>query len=148
MEIHQSQESSDINKPPTLPVEIILHIISIVRRTNGAQSTLWACTLISSSWYGPAVEALYRHPRLNGQNFKLFTRTICPSVNSHVKKIDLSSMVKWLDMSQLVYDSTKSLTARLLGRCKESLEFFIAPQVSFAYLQCLQITTRISLIDS
>jgi len=39
--------------------------------------------------------------------------------------------VKWLDMSLLTYDSSRSLTARLLARLKTGLRRFIAPQASF-----------------
>ncbi|KAL8782064.1 MAG: hypothetical protein Q9213_005736 [Squamulea squamosa] len=35
-------------------------------------------------------------------------------------------------MSKLVHDSSKSLTSRLLGRLKDGLDVFVAPQASFA----------------
>lgn len=49
-------------------------------------------------------------------------------------------MVKILDMSMLVHNGSKSLTARILRRCKESLEEFVAPQVSFAYVPKVEAT--------
>ena len=36
-------------------------------------------------------------------------------------------------MSGLVHNGSKSLTARLLGRVKNNLDEFIAPQASFGY---------------
>jgi len=41
-------------------------------------------------------------------------------------------LVRVLDMSMLVHNGSRSLTARILGRLKGSLEYFVAPQASFA----------------
>ncbi|KAL8925863.1 MAG: hypothetical protein Q9172_002067 [Xanthocarpia lactea] len=50
-------------------------------------------------------------------------------------------MVKELDMSKLVHDSSKSLTSRILGRLKDGLEIFVAPQASFA-INCLAALSK------
>lgn len=85
-----------------------------------------------SQWYDVAIHALYSAPYLSGGAYELFVRTICPSVLAHIKPTALSSLVKHLDLSHIVHNGNKSVTARLLGRTKSSLETFIAPQASFA----------------
>ena len=117
---------------PNLPTEILLQIFSNLPRTRKSQPTLHSCTLVSRSWYPAAVQVLYRSPYITGKNFKLFVSAICPSINAHVRKHGLSEMVRRLDMSRLIHHGSKSLTARILGRCKGQLEEFVAPQVSFA----------------
>ena len=118
--------------PVHLPTEIIILILSFIPRRSSSQSTLHACCLLSRDWYAVAVHQLYHSPYINGQNFKQFVATICPSVNAHVRKSDLADLVRRLDMGNLVHDGSKSLTARLLGRVKFMLEEFVAPQASFA----------------
>lgn len=80
------------------------------------------------------MQALYECPIVVGRNFDLFVNTMCPSVNVHVKKNGLAIMVKRLDMRMLVHDKSKNLTPRILQRCKENLEEFVAPQAPFAYV--------------
>ena len=123
-------------KPLYLPDEILIHILEYVSHIPSAQQTLASCCKISHQWYDNTVPLLYRHPQLHGKNFDLFVRTICPSINLHVRKSPLSNLVKILDLGQLVHQSSKSITARLLGRTKGSLEEFRAPQASFA-INCL-----------
>ena len=67
-----------------------------------------------------------------GKNFQRFVRTMCPSINAHIRKTSFSNMVKELDMGNLVHDSCRSLTARILSRLKDGLEVFVAPRASFA----------------
>lgn len=115
-----------------LPDEIILQILDHVQRNAKTQQTLYSCTLLSHQWFDAAVPLLYAHPILYGWNYDPFTRAICPSINLHVRKSPLSELVKVLDMSGLVHQGSKSITARLLGRTKDNLEVFVAPQASFA----------------
>lgn len=117
-----------------LPPEILVQVFSILSSTRNSQPTLHSCTLVSRLWYSAAVQALYESPHITGKNFNQFVNTVCPSINFHVKKNGLADMVKRLNMSMLVYDGSKSLTARILRRCKENLEEFVAPQASFAYV--------------
>lgn len=115
-----------------LPPELILQILSYILGDPKSQSYLYACCLISRSWYSAAVPLLYHNPHITGKNFKHFVATVCPSINAHIRKSQLADLVRRLDMSNLVHDGSKSLTARLLGRVKGGLEDFVAPQASFA----------------
>ncbi|KAI7086153.1 hypothetical protein KC356_g5241 [Hortaea werneckii] len=120
------------NRPVYLPDEIILEILSYVAASNQARKTLASCCLLSRQWYDAAVPILYAYPYLYGGNFDQFVRAVCPSINLHVRKSPLSELVKSLNMSGLVHQGSRSLTARLLGRTKNQLEEFVAPQASFA----------------
>lgn len=122
--------------PVYLPDEIIVHILEYVLPMREAQRTLASCCLLSHQWYDAAVPLLYQRPHLYGKNFDPFARTVCPSINLHVRKSPLSGLVKVLDLGSLVHQGSKSMTARLLGRTKEALEVFKAPQASFA-INCL-----------
>lgn len=117
-----------------LPPEVLLQIVANVEAFPWPydQRDLWALTMVSRSWYSAAIPALYRRPYISGGNFGLFVRTICPSVNAHVRKTSFSTMVKDLSLGYLVHDSYRSLTARILSRLKGGLEVFIAPRASFA----------------
>lgn len=115
-----------------LPQEIILHILSFIPGHPSSQHSLWACCLVSRSWYSATVSRLYHSPSFTGRNYQLLLRTLCPSINAHVRKSVLAEFVRVLDMSRLIHDGSKSLTGRLLGRVKGNLEEFIAPQSSFA----------------
>ncbi|MCJ1269660.1 hypothetical protein MMC22_009552 [Lobaria immixta] len=135
MELPDTQQfSRETNRQRSLalPPEILIHIFSTLSRTKNSQPTLHSCTLVSRLWYSPAVQALYECPIVVGRNFDLFVNTMCPSVNVHVKKNGLAILVKRLDMRMLVHDKSKSLTPRILQRCKENLEEFVAPQAPFA----------------
>ena len=116
---------------PYLPPELIDLIVSSVPRGISSQATYYACTLVSRSWYHAAIAYLYRYPRFSGKQYRAFVSTICPSVNAHVRQSALAGYVRKLDMSALVHDGSKSLTARVLGRLKGNLEEYIAPQTSF-----------------
>lgn len=120
-----------------LPSEIILQIVSHIARDDEdaarRQATLYTCCLISRQWYSVAVPFLYERPQLEtGTTFQKFTATVCPPVGVRASKMKLGSLVRRLDLSQLVHHSSNSLTARLLGRVKENLEVFIAPMISFS----------------
>lgn len=112
--------------------EIIVHILSFIPLRPDTQSTYHALTLVSRAWYAAAIIPLYTYPFLSGANFQEFATTICPSKNAHITPSNLAPLVRTLDMSALVHNSSRSLTARLLGRLKHNLEAFIAPQASFA----------------
>ncbi|KAF2220379.1 hypothetical protein BDZ85DRAFT_267667 [Elsinoe ampelina] len=126
-----------------LPDEILLEIISYLDPKNFAydygkaekQRDLHAFSLVNSQWNAIATPVLYFSPRLEGSHYDKFTRTICPSINLNVRKSPLSSFVRELDLSLLVHQGSKSTTARLLGRTKERLQTFTAPQASFS-LNC------------
>jgi hypothetical protein len=115
-----------------LPAEIICHIISFIPSRPSSQQILWACTLVSRVWYASSISRLYTYPHLTPANFSAFVSTICPSKNAHIRHTPLSQLVHRLDMSELVHHSSRSLTARLLGRLKGNIEEFVAPLASFA----------------
>jgi len=114
-----------------LPVEIISQIVHHVARSSSSGRTLWSCCLVSRDWYGVTIPNLYKFPRLVNKNFDLFARTICPPISAHVRNVGLEGFVQRLDMGKLAYESTNSLTARLIGRVGPSLGYFVAPPVSF-----------------
>jgi hypothetical protein len=41
-------------------------------------------------------------------------------------------MIKHLDMREIAYESSNSLTSRLINRTKSSLESFLPPAVTFS----------------
>ena len=137
---------------PPLPTETIEHIITyfdLLQDVILRQRSLWACCLLSRSWYAGTVKTLYRTPVITGRNFDKFSRTICPPVHSKTRAVGLENLVADLDMGTLAYESTKSLTARLLRRTRNSLETFIAPAVSFslAGLAPLSKSLRLRTLD-
>jgi hypothetical protein len=114
-----------------LPHEIIFQIVSFIPQ-HSSQSTIWACALVSRTWYDSSIARLYKYPHLTPANFEAFVSTICPSKNARIRHSPLAELVRHLDMSELVHNSSRSLTARLLGRLKGNIEEFVAPQASFA----------------
>lgn len=56
-----------------LPVEILDQIFSYIPATS--QSTFWACSLVSRSWYSASISILYSNPHLHGGNFHRFVDT-------------------------------------------------------------------------
>ncbi|KAK6580553.1 hypothetical protein PZA11_006789 [Diplocarpon coronariae] len=115
-----------------LPTEIISQILLYIPRRPSTQPLLWSCSLVSRAWYTSAIVPLYKRPFITPSNFAQFVQTVCPSKNAHIRHSPLATLVKSLDMGDLVHNSSKSLTARLLGRLKGNLEQFVAPQASFA----------------
>ncbi|KAI9697481.1 MAG: hypothetical protein M1820_007816 [Bogoriella megaspora] len=115
-----------------LPDEVILQILSYLKPDELSQTLLWSCCLVSRQWYACAVPYLYERPILYGKNFDPFAATICPSINLHIRKSPLAGYIRRLDMGRLVHQGSKSLTARILGRVRNNLEEFVAPQASFA----------------
>ncbi|KAG8534371.1 uncharacterized protein KY384_001216 [Bacidia gigantensis] len=111
---------------PALPTEVLTQIFALL-----SQHTLHACTLTSRAWYEAAVPFLYRSPSITGKGFDSFVAAVCPSVNPRIRHNGLAELVRVLDMSKLVHNGRKSLTARLLGRMKYHLVAFIAPQATF-----------------
>ena len=115
---------------PLLPIEILSQIIAYIDPSD--QALLYSCCLVSRSWYSASIAHLYARPRLTGKNFDKLARTLCPPVHSHIRHVDLAGLVRRLDMSSLVYSSSKSLTARLLRRVRTGLEGFVADATSFS----------------
>lgn len=118
-------------EPVHLPDEIIEEILQYLPKGKDSQSTLAACCLVSWQWHSIAIPLLYDSPHLYGRNYDPFVRTICPSLNIHIRKSDLAGLVRTLDMGGLVHQGSRSTTARLLGRTKGGL---LRLYVSFARL--------------
>ncbi|RDL36017.1 Uncharacterized protein BP5553_06629 [Venustampulla echinocandica] len=139
----------DASREILLPTEIITQILSYLPRRAPSQSTFYSCSLVSRAWYSAAVTFLYERPYLTGGNFNSFVQTVCPSKNAHIRKSPLSILVKRLDMSALVHNSSRSLTARLLGRLKGNIEEFVAPQSSFGInsFAALSKCTKLHFLD-
>ena len=114
----------------SLPVEIVEIIASFLAQSS--PSSLLAAVLVSRTWYSASIQYVYERPFVTGRNYELFVRSVCPSINSHVRRNGLAENIRVLNLSRLVHNGSKSLTARLLGRVKPNLEEFVAPQASFA----------------
>lgn len=125
-----------------LPAEVVVNIVEFVFGEDTTflpdqkekQRDLRSCCLVSRQWYSASIGFLYHRPCfLKGNSFVQFTNTVCPPVGTRRKRnVDLGSLVHCLDLGGLVHHSSNSLTARLLGRVKKNLEYFVAPRVSFA----------------
>ncbi|QSZ32396.1 hypothetical protein DSL72_001970 [Monilinia vaccinii-corymbosi] len=128
VELYRKAPSQEI----LLPLEIISHILSYIPRHADTQSTFYSCTLVSRLWYRASICLLYERPYIGGANFNSFVTTVCPSKNAHIRHSALAPLVRRLDMGGLAHNSSRSLTARLLGRLKGNIVEFVAPQASFA----------------
>ena len=132
---HDIRSEEAMEGSPTLPPEILALIFSYlppeIHFPSSSQSTLCSAALVCRGWYSSAISELYRAPLVRPSNFDFFVRAVCPSINAHVRHNGLAGFIRRLDLSYLVHNASKSLTARLLGRVKYTLEEFIAPQASF-----------------
>ncbi|GAB7359753.1 hypothetical protein MBLNU230_g6925t1 [Neophaeotheca triangularis] len=140
------RRSLDNTMPPfDVPDEIILEVMEFLwhgaNRVLDVQGILASCCRVSDQWRRVAMPFLYYKPHLYGHNFDLFVRTMCPSINHRVRKSPLEGLVKILDMSNLVHQGGKVMTARLLGRVKSSLEEFTAPVATFG-INCLPALSK------
>lgn len=119
-----------------IPTEIILQVVSLIDRSLSGQErqkTLYNVCLVSHQWYSAALTFLYSRPRLEkGNSYRNFTAVLCPPAGAPKTSKDLGSLVRRLDLSRLVHHSSNSMTARLIGRVKESMEVFIAPAAGFS----------------
>ncbi|KAK3052543.1 hypothetical protein LTR09_006397 [Extremus antarcticus] len=143
--IHNEDDTVDSTtprgEPIHLPDELILHILTYTSHLPLSQRTLASCSLLSHQWLAIATPLLYAAPTLYGHSYDPFVRAICPSINQHIRTSPLASLVKVLDMRGLVHQGSKSTTARVLGRVKNNLEEFCAPQASFA-INCLPALSK------
>lgn len=135
-----------------LPTEIILLVAQFLWHPDNdgspsdvlvaRQKAFYSFCLVSRQWYSVGIGFLYQAPFFHaGDSFTKFANTLCPPRGTRKAKIDLGSLVKILHMGGLVHHSTNSLTSRLLGQTKRSLEAFVAPRVSFA-VNCLPALSK------
>ncbi|KAJ5094530.1 hypothetical protein N7456_010391 [Penicillium angulare] len=134
-----------------LPTEVVMEIASwldhplmFIGRAHLArrQAALYNFCLVNRQWYSVGIEILYRIPMLwSGNSFEKFTRTICPSTKERRSsmKLDLGSLVRNLNLSKLVHQSSNSKTSRLLKMTSANLSIFTAPRVSFSTLDLRQV---------
>ncbi|EXJ62994.1 hypothetical protein A1O7_03438 [Cladophialophora yegresii CBS 114405] len=117
-----------------LPAEVVTMIMAYVASSNSpdTQKSLWASCLVSKTWYAASISHLYYSPHLSPRNFDLFTRTICPPLKARRTRIGIEDMIKHLDMREIAYESSNSLTSRLINRTKASLQGFHSPAVTFS----------------
>ena len=78
-----------------LPDELLLEILSdIPTGSIESQPVFASLCLVSRQWYSVTIERLYEAPYLSGRAYSLFVRTVCPSVNVHVKRSPLAGLGK------------------------------------------------------
>ncbi|OCT54853.1 F-box domain protein [Cladophialophora carrionii] len=134
-----------------LPVEVIDMIVAHVASSNhlDSQKSLRACCLVSKTWYAASISHLYYRPHLSPRNFDLFARTICPPLKARRARIGIEAMIKHLDLRDIAYESSNSLTSRLINRTKSSLQSFHPPAVTFsvASLAPLSKCVNLALLD-
>jgi hypothetical protein len=75
-----------------LPDELLLEVLSYIPTGRDSQTLLAAFCLVSRQWYDVAIQRLYEAPYLAGKSYNLFVRTVCPSVNTHIKKSELAGL--------------------------------------------------------
>ncbi|KAG0138577.1 hypothetical protein HOY82DRAFT_511977 [Tuber indicum] len=120
----------------SLPSELIYLVLDFLSPQD--QKTLAAVCKINRQWYFAATPYLYRHPQITSVNYTKFVATIAPS-STHVKPSRFAGLVKRIDLSRIVHDSTPSSIARLLRRTQGSLEEFVAPQATFGYIALVAV---------
>ncbi|CUS15438.1 unnamed protein product [Tuber aestivum] len=122
--------ASTKSPPLSLPGELICLVLDFLSPRD--QETLAAVCKVNRQWYFAAIPYLYRYPKITSLNYTKFITTICPS-GTHVKPSRFAGLVKRINLSRIVHDSSPSSNARLLHRTQGSLEEFVAPQASFGY---------------
>jgi len=120
-----------------LPIEILHLILTYIEKLD--PKYLRVCKL----FYYLYVPILYEKPKLNSYNFFQFVETLS-SVKNKVGK-----HVKILDLSPIIQSGKNSYVSKLLRRCAENLEIFVAPQTSFGYapLVSLRGCKKIKVLD-
>lgn len=106
---------------PVLPVEIFDLVLKYTDKLY--PQLLRVCKM----FYRLYLPILYKQPRLNSRNFFQFVETISSS------KSKKGQLVKILDLSTIIQSGKNSYVSKLLRRCAEKLDVFVAPQTSFGY---------------
>lgn len=143
-----SDDLANLTIATSLPDELLLAVFRQLQRAGHATSQPWlrTSTLVCRQWHRVGVEFLYSQPILTGHKFASFVAAICPSINLHIRISPLSRYIRVLDLGRLVHQGSKSVTARLLGRVKENLIEFVAPQASFA-INCFPALAKCRLLQ-
>lgn len=126
-----------------LPAEILIQIFSYVQTHADSScsfllksnTSLYTCSLVSRAWYAAAMPALYRNPILKDRNLDLFLRTVYPYPYRAATLGDKGnfglSMIKELHLGVMTgFNSGSRIlsTKRVIDRCKDKLEVFVAPR--------------------
>lgn len=120
-----------------LPIEIIHLILKYVEKLD--PKYLRVCKM----FYHLYCPILYEKPHLDSYNFFQFVETLS-SIKNKVGK-----HVKVLDLSTIIQSGKNSYVSKLLRRCSENLEVFVAPQTSFGYapLVSLRGCKKVKVLD-
>lgn len=120
-----------------LPVEIIHLILRYVEKIDPKYLR------VSKLFYHLYVPVLYERPILDSYNFFQFVDTLSSIKNK------VGRFVKILDLSTIIQSGKNSYVSKLLRRCSENLEVFVAPQTSFGYapLVSLRGCKKIKVLD-
>lgn len=123
-----------------LPPEILIQIFSYVQPHTDSCSfllktnaPLYTCSLVSRAWYAAAMPSLYSNPILNDCNLDLFLSTVYPyraTTFGDTGNFGLS-MIKELHLGLITRFNSGSRilsTKRVIDRCKDKLEVFVAPR--------------------
>lgn len=123
-----------------LPAEILIQIFSYVQPHTDSCSfllktstPLYTCSLVSRAWYAAAMPALYTNPILKDRNLDLFLSTVYPyrAATLGYKGNFGLSMIKELHLGVMTgFNSGSRIlsTKRVIDRCKDKLEVFVAPR--------------------
>ncbi|KAK9472051.1 uncharacterized protein V1510DRAFT_366689, partial [Dipodascopsis tothii] len=96
---------------------------------------------VSRLWHLCALPLVYRAPELGPENYLAFVVAISTS--------QLGSLVRVLNLRNIIQSGKNSYTSRLLRRCCKNLEEFYAPQTSFGYAPLVSIRhcTKLRVLD-
>ncbi|ODQ66243.1 hypothetical protein NADFUDRAFT_22970 [Nadsonia fulvescens var. elongata DSM 6958] len=126
---------------PYLPPEIVQKIVAYWVPENFENERPTAPYLvISRLWHAILLPYVYAYPKLDSYNMTGFVTAITASKY-------LGSFVITLDLSRIIQAGKNSYTSKLLRRCHERLEHFVAPATSFGFQpllslrQCTSLTT-------
>lgn len=162
------KQNSKISPILTLPNELLEMIFFHVPPPMSVE-ILFVCR----RFYHMGLACLYEHPRLNVRNYHKFVAAISGSSSSasssssqimkgnrgyinrnyHAEDSNhgknLGSLVKVLDLRNIIQSGKNSYTARVLRRCSSHLQQFLAPQTSFGYspLVSLRACSQLKVLD-
>lgn len=166
-----TRELNSIDQVPkilSLPHEVLELIISYLPQPISVE-LLYVCR----RFYQQGLPFLYQYPILDVYNYPKFVATLSGSSLStaptasqimkgnrgYIYKAyqsdksnngkDLGSLVRTLDLRNIVQSGRNSYTARVLRRCSSRLQAFFAPQTSFGYspLVSLRSCTQLKILD-
>lgn len=112
---------------PRLPVEILELVLKYVDELDPKY------LLVNKTFYWLYLPLIYNKPKLDSHNFHMFVESISKPKNK------VGQLVKTLDLSMIIQSGKNSYVSKVLRRCSENLEVFIAPQTSFGYAPLISL---------